>query len=231
MKSIVLLVSVLLCVYSCKKSDPLELKTDSLATKINSQINASYFPMAVGNYWVYQEFWQTDSGYVSWGVTDSTTISKDTVINGNKYYKFEYYDNTNSPTIKYQGSSNYLRDSCSYIVQRDGLKILSLNNFTDTLRKGVKMLNDDIILYQYSIKMEKIKDKITVPAGTFDNVISARRTMIMSPTFSDNNNDIRYSCRYYSKTVGCIFENVNFGTNKNYMVRFLLRYNVAKQAN
>ncbi len=86
-----------------------------------------YFPLAVGNYWLYQ-FSSCDSTWENCDSlrVDSNYVSKDTLINGLIYFKLEGKKLVGSAPV-------FLRDSLDYIVDSDGHIIFSNTDFTSKL--------------------------------------------------------------------------------------------------
>lgn len=119
MKPALLLILFLFVFYSCSKTHITPQNGDSL------QSNA-YYPMSVGNYWVY-EFVNKDpdGNIVGSSSIDSTQIVKDTLINENLYYVFE----TNKP---FPNTRFLRRDSLGYIIDQQG-KILLLPSANEAL--------------------------------------------------------------------------------------------------
>ena len=106
------LILATLFLYACQKNDE---TTPPPPAKI--PINA-FFPMDIGNYWVY-EFVnrQPDGTIIGTPSTDTLKVVKDTLINDIKYFEFV----TNKPS---NNSHYFYRDSLGYIVNSQGRKIL-----------------------------------------------------------------------------------------------------------
>ena len=116
MKSILVIFLTLLIYYSCTKTDSNPQTTVPVMTN-------DYYPMAVGNYWVY-EFVNKDpeGNIVGNSSIDSIKIVTDTLILEKLFYVFE----TNRP---YPNTRFMRHDSAGYIVDQHGdLKLLPAAN-------------------------------------------------------------------------------------------------------
>lgn len=116
MKINLLLFLTLFSLYSCTKKDSIP------QNNVPVQTNA-YFPMAVGNYWVYEFVNKDPEGNIIGNPSiDSIKIVTDTLINEKLFYVFE----TNKPLP----NTRFMRhDSTGYIVDQHGnLKLLPAAN-------------------------------------------------------------------------------------------------------
>ena len=159
---------VLFSFNACKTDEPKPILYDS------------YLPMAVGNYWIYQNFAiKTDGTEVPLNSFDSIFIKSDTIINGQRYFAFFYRLSKN---IIYQGGGittipHYLRDSAGYIVEpanKNYKKFLSTTNFKDTLSVDTFYLDDYFKKTPFAVTKSKMERDIIhtqVPNGSFDAII------------------------------------------------------------
>lgn len=217
MKNLALMFSVCALFYSCKKND----ETPETPTPVTYD---SYSNLKVGNYWVYERFNLDTVGgiYTSLNVFDSSYIEKDTVVNGNTYYKLMAI---NYPNTEYIGE--YLRDSLSFIVNLTGSIVFASQNFTDTFYTHYYILNtgssDDTVSYIYS-KMADDNFSIEVPAGTFATK-NYRTTYMMWPDFAMTGGAVRpinYRC---AKDIGLVEQTlIFFAYAPDYTIRRLSRY-------
>jgi len=210
MKKIILLgiISILLAT-SCKKDE------EQIANPPNEVDNPNYLPMDIDNYWVYVNY-RIDSlgNETNTNRIDSIIITKDTLIDGKNYFKFDNYIN------KSNHFARYMRDSSGYIVDSKGNIYLSNSNFTDILRTRIEKVNDDT-LFTSDYKMEHITESITVPAGTFTDIVNFQGKVITYNLHSGITNP-RYQNNYYSKNTGLIREDY-FYLNSNFFIEKRLK--------
>ena len=149
---------------SCKKE---EKGTDQ--TPITKA--SDYFPMSVGNYWVYEMFEiDTNGNEVNMGWLDSIYVSEKEVIRGETYYLFE--SGNRGPGGCFTTS---VRDSSGYLVNWEGTILFAPDDFSDTLAVDVEMLSETDTLYVGYSKMEKVPDRISLKAGDFEALICRNR--------------------------------------------------------
>tara|TARA_Y100000768_G_C23963091_1_gene676443 strand:+ start:1250 stop:1882 length:633 start_codon:yes stop_codon:yes gene_type:complete len=187
MRNLIGITIALIFFTACKKDD------DSTSNKSASK--NSYFPLKIGNYWVYENYEIDANGTeTKTSQIDMITIERDTIIKGNKYYVLE---GTQYPlSSKEWKTLEFLRDSSGYIVDNDGRIHFSKNNFTDVL-----LDSEDDSVYIITYQMEELVDPITVSAGQFE-VLNYRGTYT-SDYFPDDESP-RYIDNYYAKGVGKI---------------------------
>ena len=116
------IISILLIAYfliSCEESTV----SDSFVLPDEISEVSSYSLLKTGNYWVYQTYSCFDSTGTNCSPRsiDSVYISKDTIINGKKYYRIE-------GTSFGQYFKKYLRDSSDYLVDDKNEKTFSCSN-------------------------------------------------------------------------------------------------------
>jgi hypothetical protein len=180
----------------------------------------NYLPLAVGNYWIYENY-QVDTlgNETKLSEIDSVIITKDTVINNEKYFVFEgthYLYNEN------WGILYVLRDSSGYIVDNSGSIIFSSDNFIDTLSERVDTMVG-LTIYRTS-KMERSEISITVPAGTY-TVIDDKCTLVIMEDITGIK-QTKYIHNYYAKDVGKIMSNVVYVSGPDIIERRLIRYHI-----
>lgn len=135
--------------FSCKK-DPVIILEGNISDP--SRVT-DYYPLRVGNYWIYKQFTiddRIDTNIIvsSYAYEDSLFVEKDTLINGIQFSKFV--------SISENYRCNYfLRDSLDYIVSNKGTKLFSSTDFIDTLHSSYsgdwiysfcKMANKDTLV-------------------------------------------------------------------------------------
>jgi hypothetical protein len=211
MKQLTLLCAMaLLSFMACQKENA------STTPIINTE---NYFPMKVGNYWIY-----VNSEVSSDGVEtvlegqDSVFIEKDTVINSKLYYKFmTYYSKSKN---YYQGS--LLRDSSQNILNEKGKLVFSAQNFTDTIEVDRSKNSLEMFKSKY-VKLEK-EDNVKSSSG-IHNCVDVRLTAILKQPAADGDT-VRYSHNYYANNVGPLQKTCGYVSTRAYTKRDLLRYKV-----
>jgi hypothetical protein len=217
MKKVILLISVVIIICSCNKNDE---PTNVEVTK------SSYLPMAVGNYWVYQEYFERGDGtFFIQNIMDSTCISKDTLINGRPFYKFVNYQiikSLNNP-VRLEATYFYA-DSAKHLINPKGEILFSEDNFSDILYKTSDVLEGDTATW-LTFKMEKLNQAVNVPAGSFTDILNVKGTVICSPNFTNIPNP-RYVNKYFAKNVGKVLHSYIWVQGGGGIERRLLRYSI-----
>lgn len=216
MQKLLVFIMAILFMISCQKDE----NNDSPESKAN------HWPLAIGNYWVYQHVYVDYSGKeVIHSKLDSIYINRDTIIRGNTYFIIEgvyepFFDGKT-------GIVHIVRDSSNCIVNSTGRVLLAENNYNDVLYNfpGIDPLTKDT-LYYMSAKMEKVSNPITVPAGTFE-VINKRETLSIRIDITGIDNP-RYADNYYANNVGQIIKTFYYLNYPEPMQKRLLRYHISK---
>jgi len=150
----VLIMMGLIILVSCNKNDNNEINNEPI-------LIPDYTPMEVGYYWVYEHVIVDSLGNETPlpHIRDSLYISKDTIIRGGKYFKFQGSNFGIFPNRK------FLRDSNDYLVNEMGIVLFSSENFKDVLYIDTSYQPFDI---QY--RMNHIDSIISVPFGVFETL-------------------------------------------------------------
>ena len=178
--------------FSCKK--------ETVETPINNSSELKHAPLAIGNYWVYNNY-QIDTAQgteVLMNNNDSIVIAKDTLINTIKYFVRMGKSITNGNTFKV---IDCIRDSSGYLVNSSGLVLFAENNFTDTIYRWSIPGNNSNYINSYSL-MEVLNKPVSTPAGTFYQGLNAKETISQSniPVL------IRQADHVYVENIGLVFE-------------------------
>lgn len=208
--SIVLFLCFCFVLFSCKK------KKDETTTVNGTPFLSSnqYFPMAVGNYWIYQLVTIDTNGVETIDpLLDSVYISKDSVINGKTYFEVTGMVFFQAPSWK-----RYYRDSLQFVVDEFGTLIYAPEYFTDTMRF------DTVPTTYTSFQIMKHLDSlVTVPYGNFITS-SAERTVNLIPPYPWANP--RFTHTLFSQYTGVVNESRFFVSSPDYMEGRLVRYYV-----
>ena len=101
----------LIAFYSCEKKDGATPGNPI----VQEPVTNVYFPMNIGNYWVYEFQTKDPSGNIVGNISfDTLKIVSDTIIADETYFVFT----TNKP---FNNSRETLRDSLGYIINEDGI--------------------------------------------------------------------------------------------------------------
>ncbi len=138
--------------------------------------------------------------------SDSTVITRDTLIRGNRYSIFEGTDQLSED--KSWRIQQIFRDSSGYLVDQNGWQHFSNVNFTDYLNQSVEStIIDGNFSYDIFYLMENCSDPLTVEAGIFQDIIDCKGTIAI---YSENEDgysdqvDQKINHMYYSKGNGMI---------------------------
>lgn len=195
---------------------------DNSTPIIDSADKANYFPLQIGNYWVYEHYDIDSLGNETIkNRTDSVIISRDTIVNGNQYYILE---GTNYP---FDGGSwgivDILRDSSGCVVNEKGQVKFSANNFTDVLASKTEIENEDT-LYVLTYRMEKITNQVDVPVGEFEALNYKGTVITYNPSLNVKNP--RYLNNYFADNVGKILETYFYLNSPIISEKRLIRYKI-----
>jgi len=210
MRKLVFPLLFVLLLASCKKEDSL--------APVSSQ-TTEYFPLEIGNYWVYEHYDINPSGNESKkDLVDSIVISRDTTINGHQYF---IYEGISHPSHPNWGIINILRDSSGYIVNNNG-QIHFAQNFTDVLYTKAEVTGGDT-LFTLSYKVEEVPNTVLVPAGEFEvlNYKGTLKELKLTSGFTDRHVD-----NFYAKDIGKILESYFYFSSPVVTEKRLVRYRV-----
>jgi len=181
---------------------------------------AIYSPLAIGNYWIYQEsIEQVDGSFQPKSTLDSVYIEKDTVVDGNRFFIIE--------GNRFAGPGNRYdlrRDSMGYLVDNNNNIYYSPKDNDGILNTKVNYMPDGQFLFSVSNLMQPV-DSLSLPAGDFET-----RVLIGSIAV---NEDRLPNCgidneTHYAKEVGIVKDQVYYSVSCSIVKIELLRYNVNK---
>jgi hypothetical protein len=203
-----------LSLYACKDDPPPSTPADY----------PDFANLKVGNYWVYERYRLDTNGlYTPLGVFDSTFVEKDTVINGETYFKYMDDQFGTQPGFE----ATFLRDSLHYLVNSGGRVVFSSENFVDTFFQRYLTLelshnNLDTLCFLFQ-KMTDDNVSATVPAGIFVTK-NAQEVYLMEAPYDDGG-QVRTVQKRYAEDVGIVEETLPFFISTPwYDVRRLVRY-------
>ena len=215
MKSIISL-SLLMTIFlfiSCNKDEP----EPTPAPPVESVLD--YYPLEIGNYWVYQRS-GCDSTWENCDSldTDTTRVVKDTIINNHTYFKLEGYTELGHKSVA------YLRDSSDYIVSSNGNIIFSNKDFESILKERYEIFNGDTIFYYY-VKMEEEPVPFESPAGVFE-CLDRKMTLFIQKDNFEKPINIHH---LFAKGVGPVFSQAVYAISLGGYKMELVDYHVAPE--
>ena len=180
-----------------------------------------YFPLKVGNYWVYERS-SCDSSWSDCNSIsiDTNWITKDTLINNMMYYKIE------GKNVVGHNNPYFLRDSSDYIISPSGHIFLSNKDFENKIheRYEIQPTNNDTLFYIYYQFIDK-PNIANVPAGTFD-CIDFRGSLFRK----QDNFELEFNNHhYFAKDVGPVYQNVLYANSLGGLKRELISYHIDKE--
>jgi hypothetical protein len=183
--------------------------------KENEPVKPDYFQLKAGNYWIYQTYELAgDSVEDVIPFTDSTYIEKDTVINGNVYYKFMSQSFTGG-----MHTPSFARDSAGCLINESGKISFSYTNFTDTLSTYTEGN-----IFRATYMMEKHDSLVNVPAGSFNALFCHVRIVMYNPSYPYGT---RHQGTFFADGVGCVKStSASLGSSDRYLDTRLIRYHV-----
>ena len=215
MKRIILLaliVSVALAM--CKKddsNDPDPLPTETVL---------NYFPLNIGNYWVYERS-ACDSSWTDCTLqsTDTSFITKDTIINGFNYFKLVGIN-----LVGYQNTT-FLRDSLNYIIDHVGNIFVSDTDFESIINEEYVINNNDTLFHWYSRMQEELYS-VVVPAGNYDCL---DRKMSFFRKQENFEKEFNTHC-LYAKNVGPVYQNNMYASSGSGFKQELIDFKIVTKS-
>ena len=203
MKNIIrfIIIVITISLYSCKKDEKGEPVEETPSPSSTSYPN--YSNLKVGNYWIYQRFEIDAFGNATpLSIIDSCYIEKDTMMNGNLYYKYVSPDFSNSvsPNVSSALVAEYYRDSLSYLITNYGRIEFSSQDFSTIFKSGYQVVNLNDTVCRYEYKMGDQNANVTTPSGTY-NSSSFKETYYMYPNFNSAGT-IRSRNTRYAENIG-----------------------------
>lgn len=212
--AITLLLFIMLIIIACKKENTPTQPTGSVEAD-----TATYLPLKVGNYWVYQVYDKTrDGAAIATERIDSCFVSGDTLINDQTFFNLRFISDVANNTL---GSDNWLRDSAGTITTMSRQVVFTNRNRDAFAAKIVIQTGDDTTaIHSRFIRPEYTAT--TVPAGIFStvNVVDSFRL------FAPYNYSIVYEQKF-GKEIGIVSQDLRSGnTDSIFKERRLLRYHL-----
>lgn len=221
MKPISLLATALVLAFAACKKDNKDDAAPLTPTSTSSASASGYSKLAVGNYWIYEEF--TADRYensMPTGRYDSCYVERDTMINAKMYYKMV------RPTSSPLSGVSFLRDSASCTVDELGTILFSATDFTSLIHHSFLTLPPHDTIYEASSRMYPETNLNVVPAGSF-HVLNFKTIYRFYGSYATPAGPFRDANARYSEGVGLVSQTLPFFlSNPNHTEIRLVRYHV-----
>jgi len=183
-----------------------------------------YLPMKTGNYWVYKNYRIDSLGNPNeLQRIDSLCITGDTIIGAYPFYIFKFYYIYSENNMQL-GSVEYIRDSVGCLVNHQGKLLFTQYNFSDVFRLKPIILNGVDTIGNIQFRMKRLSEPVSVPAGTFQDVLSVEGKVLTNPELDLPPN--RTIEKKYAPEVGAIYESWYYLSSPVKYDKRLLRYYV-----
>ena len=198
MKTIILVFSMSLMLFSCSENDDISQPQQPEAD--------NFYALKVGNSWVYKNYKYNlnTQNYDNTGVIDSVSIVGTQEFNGYTYFKFRRWTTGNEAGITFCNENGehfeFFRDSLGYLVKNDG----SIKFTNDDYSERIVSQNPPFTLFE---KLVNGATQLTVESGSFDCINSER--------FLRDGSNVQFpglDIFYYSDGIGLIYDTTSFAS-------------------
>lgn len=172
-----------------------------------------YFPLEIGNYWVYRNYTIYHTGNIDQGDTDSMYISSDTLMLGYRYFHLE-------GTFHRKPCSYFLTSADGQVVSADRYVFYECPRIIDS-KKQYPVMGFD---FPGTINTTRLDTLVKVPAGGFDPVMLFESHSMLEDTIWI----VTYKA-YYAKNIGMVKFSSRPEPNSDFEnFSELVRYHVGK---
>ncbi|MCR9287507.1 MAG: hypothetical protein NXI23_09015 [Bacteroidetes bacterium] len=209
MKILLYCLLLMLFLISCKKEQNIFIDPSDIENK-----PSAYFPMEVGNYWVYEYSRLKEDGTEELLNIDTLKITGDTIIGADKFYFFDHTNFTILGTLfpSPLGIINH------HITTEEGVTFLSLTQ-NDTLSASLSNQFDIYTMIE-TVDIPTIE----VPAGLFDTNVVDRQVEINFKEFPSEHGNPRTSHMYFAKEIGAVLIETFFASSPDLFIFKLKDY-------
>ncbi len=213
-----IIAAAILLFASCGNDEP----DNPIKKKIEPKV-IDYYPMKAGNFWVYalyENHPDSSKENEKFIGTDSVYVVGQEIFGTDTFWKVSY----NSTFWNKTDDFKYYKDSAGYLIEKPGIKKLSIDNFNDTIFfytiKGSE--GDFLYVRRY---MEKYEGTIETPAGLFDSLLNLKqKTTLKKPNlFPDYP---RHYNNIYAKGIGRVYFEFGYAHASNITECRLVKYSV-----
>lgn len=216
MKRLIVIVMIAALAFSaCKKSDT-DVTPIPPTPEPEPESVLDYMPLAIGNYWIYETF-GCDSGEINCvsKSIDTTIVTKDTLINGNTYFKLE-------GNYLLFGDPKFLTDSGDYLIDQTGTILFTNTDSVNTFNEQFIISIPGDTIYHFYDKLIHGEFDITVESGVFS-------CLDFRLSFYRGQDDFLIEHQghgYYAKNVGLIKQSAFWASNLHVVKRELIGYHL-----
>lgn len=153
-----------------------------------------YFPLHVGNYWVY-DVYNIDNGIEKKvQKQDTIKISEEIIAGGQTYYNVEIHDYSQRwrPYVT-------LRDSSGYLVTPTGRKFFSNTLFDTVINEYHNLVSPTDTLHSEYRKMRQVQEPLNTAFGDF-NVLDIENEVLIP------NRPNKFTHCYFAKNIGIVMK-------------------------
>lgn len=198
--------------FSCKNESAIQEDSISVAP--------DYYPMAIGNYWVYN-YYEVDSNGDEILILENDTVIVvgDTLIKGMQFFKISerLYATSKEKRIVYRTLQE------SQISDENNEPLLSYNDFNTKLAEEIKY-QDEELLYEKYLVIEPFEGTVQLPSGNFDDVIN--RKTVMTGHLLQMPINPRILNSYYANGVGQLTYEYAYSQQNGYFIKKLVAYQI-----
>jgi len=196
MKYLVISLVIATFLFSCQDDDQVGATSPEETLEL--------FPLALGNYWIYQVVKLDDLGNEEiLPANDTVRIVGTTLINDEVYFRLEvsnFFGFEPSPTTV------HVRDSSGFLVNDAGATLLSTTDFDEVV------FSTETGPARFEYTMESTPETVSVPLGDFECL---NYSGIVTDIY-DENTLPREQFRFYSDGVGLVSSNIFFFSSNNF---------------
>jgi hypothetical protein len=183
----------------------------------------NYFPLAIGNYWVYENYKIENHQETLLDNLDSLRITKDTLIGGETFFILE---GERFPPVS---TKRILRDSLHYIIDNKGSIYFADEVSGFVYYNHTEYDNNGDTLFNMQYRNEFVDEPISIPAGDF-NAINRVTDFITFPQ-TDLSDTLKYRSvnSYFVDGLGQITDNIFYASAPFHYEKRLVRYHIEEQ--
>jgi len=209
------LVFLILGIASCKKQNT---QTPEVIPPVQEP---NYYPLEIGNYWVYENYRLKDGQEELMAELDSIIVVKDTMIRYERYFILDCF-------IEPFGSKKIriLRDSMSYITDPYGRLSFTMNNLGDIFYHSIQYDNDgDTAVYQ-ELSIHPELESLSLAIGDFEAINRITDFILFPGSNQPDSLVYRSSDAHFIDGIGQATDFLFYASGSMSFEKQLLRYHI-----